>query len=163
MLPPCASSLFWGQRGGSLLPLPPGPQLPTTQYNFYGFLSQKPFWNRTGQDRAVPSEYPSQQACSSAEPELLKRWTNELLSLAAAACSVAGLALLSRDKTAWGPQAENFSLTASLWMSGMFSVMWLCEDHIVSLQTPKTKIRERTGDQEENWEDTFYTLLWVLQ
>lgn len=53
MLPPCASSLFWGQRGGSLLPLPPGPQLPTTQYNFYGFLSQKPFW--TGQDRTGQS------------------------------------------------------------------------------------------------------------
>ncbi|KAI1235665.1 hypothetical protein IHE44_0002551 [Lamprotornis superbus] len=35
----------------------------------------------SGQDRAVPSEYLSQQACLSAEPELLKRWTNELLSL----------------------------------------------------------------------------------
>lgn len=39
------------------------------------------FLDRTGQDRAVPSEYLSQQACLSAEPEGLKRWTNELLSL----------------------------------------------------------------------------------
>lgn len=141
-----------------------GPDYPPLNITFMGFFHRSlSGQDRTGQDRAVPSEYPSQQACSSAEPELLKRWTNELLSLTAAACSVAGLALLSRDKTAWGPQAENLSLTASLWMSGMFSVMWLCEDHTVSLQTPKTKIRERTGDQEENWEDTFYTLLWVLQ
>lgn len=84
-------------------------------------------------------------------------------SLAVAACSVGRLALLSRDKIAWGPQGENPSLTASLQMSGTFSGMWLCDDHIVSLQTPKTKIREGPGEQKDNWEDTFYTLLWVLQ
>lgn len=44
-------------------------------------------------------------------------------------------------------------------MSGTFSVMSLYDDHIVSLQTPKTKIREETGEQKDNWGDTFYTLL----
>lgn len=44
-----ACSLFWGQLGGYLLPSPPGPLLPTTQYNLYGFLLQTPFW--AGQDR----------------------------------------------------------------------------------------------------------------
>lgn len=132
--------------------------LPTTQYNLYGFLVQKPFW--TGQDRAVPSEYLSQQVCLSAEPELLKRWISNLLGCGCVQCGRACIAP-RRDKTAWGPQGENPSLTASLQMSGTFSVMWLCDDHIVSLQTPKT--REGTGEQKDNWEDTFYTLLWVLQ
>lgn len=155
-----ACSLFWGY----LLPLTCGPLLPTTQCNLYGFLLQKPFW--TGQDRIVPSEYLSQQACLSAEPELLKRWTSNLLSLTWLWLRAVwkGLHRSAGTKIAWGPQGENPSLTASLQMTGTFSVMWLCDNHIVSLQTPKKKkIGEGTGEQEDNWEDTFYTLLWVLQ
>lgn len=154
-----ACSLFWEQLGALSYLYHLGP----TQYNLYGFLLRLSGQDRTEQSSAFRVPFSASMLISRA------RITEEMDQPApqphftVAACSVAGLALLNRDKTAWGPQGENLSLTASLWMSGTFSVMWLCDDHIVSLQTPKTKIREWTGEKEDNWEDTFYTLLWVLQ
>lgn len=43
-------------------------------------------------------------------------------------------------------------------MNGTLLVIWLCGDD-VSVQEPHTKIREEIGEQEENWENTFYPLL----
>lgn len=137
--------MFWQLLGGYLLPLTPGPLLPTTQYSLYGFLLQKPL--RTGQSSAFRVPVSASMLISRA------RITEEVDQqppqphLAVAACSVGGLALLSRDKIARGLQGENPSLTASLQMSGTFSVIWLCDDHIVSLQTPKPKIREGTENR----------------
>lgn len=75
-----ARSLFWGQLGALSYLYHLGPSCPPLKITFMGSFYNA-FLDRTGQSRAVPSEYPSQQACLSAEPELLKRWTSQLLSL----------------------------------------------------------------------------------
>lgn len=100
MLPPLGMFLVLGATWSSLLPLPPGPQLPTTQYNLYGFLLRLSGQDRTEQSSAFRVPFSASMLISRA------RITEEMDQPApqphftVAACSVAGLALLNRDKTA---------------------------------------------------------------